>query len=291
MTYPPSDPRDFPDPFVVVADGGYLALATNARGSNVQVMASTDLVGWAPRPDALPRLPAWGASGFTWAPSVLERPGGYVLYYTVREPRAGLQAISCGASADPGGPFADTSSGPLVYQQHLGGSIDPSPFVDTDGTAYLLWKADANAVRQRASLWIQALTDDGLALAGQAVRLLDCDARWERPLVEAPCLVHDAGTYYLFYSANWWNTDRYAVGYATATAVLGPYTKATRRRPWFGSDRSVSGPGGQECFVDLSGQLRMAFHGWMPRRVGYPLGARSLRLATLSFSQGAPVLS
>ena len=39
----------------------------------------------------------------------------------------------------------DMSTAPLIYQLSLGGSIDPSPFVDADGAAYLVWKADANA--------------------------------------------------------------------------------------------------------------------------------------------------
>src|SRR5262249_6468721 len=156
----------------------------------------------------------------------------------------------------------------------LGGSIDPSPFVDADGTAYLVWKADANAIGQRSSLWIQALDEDGLTLQDQPTRVLQYDARWENPLIEAPSMVLAAGTYYLFYSANWWNTARYAIGYATASHVLGPYTKVTTTAPWFAADSAVAGPGGQEWFTDLTGVWRMAYHGWTPAAVGYPRGAR-----------------
>jgi beta-xylosidase len=185
----------------------------------------------------------------------------------------------------------DASTAPLVYQLPLGGSIDPSPFVDTDGTAYLVWKADSNAINQPSSVWIQPLDEGGLALTGAPTRLLGRDSAWEDPLIEAPSLVYGAGTYYLFYSANWWNTDRYAIGYATATDVLGPYAKATTTGPWFASDATVAGPGGQEWFTDGSGQLRMAYHGWQPSQIGYPGGARSLRLATVSLAGGSPVAS
>ena len=291
MSAAPVDPRDFPDPFVLEAGGAYFAFATNAGPTNVQVMSSTDLVSWQAEPDALPTVAAWAVRGFTWAPSVLARPGGYVLFYTVREPQAGRQAISVATASAPGGPYIDASAGPLVYQLSMGGSIDPSPFVDVDGTAYLLWKADANALDQPSSLWIQPLSADGLAPAGAPTRLLGYDAAWEEPLIEAPSLVHDGGTYYLFYSANWWNTERYSIGYATSTTVLGPYTKATTRGPWFASDDAVAGPGGQEWFTDPSGQLRMAYHGWEPAQVGYPGGARRLRLASVGFSGGAPVAS
>jgi beta-xylosidase len=290
MGAPPVDPRDFPDPFVLPAGDTYYAFATNAGPTNVQVMSSSDLVHWQTQPDGLPNLPRWAARGFTWAPAVLPRGDGYVLYYTVREPSAGRQAISVGYSSSPAGPYVDDSNAPFIYQLPLGGSIDPSPFVDADGTAYLLWKADSNAIGQPSTLWIQALDGDGLTLREPPVRLLQWDANWEAPLIEAPSLVPAGGTYYLFYSANWWNTARYAIGYATAAQVLGPYTKVTTTGPWFASDHAVAGPGGQEWFTDSSGVWHMAYHGWQPSAVGYPNGARSLRLATVSFATGAPVV-
>jgi beta-xylosidase len=288
---PPVDPRDFPDPFVLSVGGTFYAFATNSATTNVQVMSSSDLVHWDTQPDGLPNLPGWATRGFTWAPTVLPRGNGYVLYYTVRDSSAGRQAISAAYSSAPGGPYVDHSSAPLIYQLSLGGSIDASPFVDTDGTAYLLWKADANAVQQPSSLWMQSLDADGLTLIGEPTRLLRYDAIWETPLIEAPSLVFAAGSYYLFYSANWWNTDRYAIGYATSPNVLGPYAKVTTTDPWFASDGAVAGPGGQEWFTDSTGNWQMAYHGWEPSAVGYPRGARSLRLASVSFDGGVPVAS
>jgi beta-xylosidase len=291
MSAPPVDSRDFPDPFVLSAGGTYFAFATNAGPTNVQVMSSTDLLHWQSRPDGLPNLPRWAVRGFTWAPTVLPRGDGFVLYYAVRESSGGRQAISVAYSSSPEGPYLDASSAPLIYQLSLGGSIDASPFVDTDGTAYLLWKADSNAIQQPSTLWIQGLDNDGLTLQGQPTRLLTYDAGWENPLIEAPSLVWAGGTYYLFYSANWWNTNRYSIGYATASQVLGPYTKVTTQAAWFTSDNAVAGPGGQEWFTDSSGTWHMAYHGWEPSAVGYPGGARSLRLASVSFDGGRPVVA
>jgi beta-xylosidase len=287
----PVDPRDFPDPFVLSAGGIFYAFATNSGPTNVQVMSSSDLARWQTQPDGLPNLPSWAAPGFTWAPTVLPRGQGYVMYYTVREPAAGRQAISVAYSSRLGGPYVDDSSDPLIYQLSLGGSIDASPFVDADGSAYLVWKADANAIQQPSSLWIQGLDADGLTLSGQPTRLLGYDAGWENPLIEAPSLVLAGGTYHLFYSANWWNTDGYAIGYAISANVLGPYTKVTTAGPWFASDDAVAGPGGQEWFTDSTGKWHMAYHGWAPSAVGYPSGARSLRLASVSFDGGIPVAS
>lgn len=287
MSAPPVDPRNFPDPFVLPVPDGYYAYATNGNGAAVQVMFSPDLVRWTPRPDALSALPAWAAPGYTWSPAVLPRPGGYVLYYAVRDRRGNRQAISLATSTHPAGPFTDHSSEPFVYQFRLGGSIDPSPFIDVDGSAHLLWKADSNAIRRRSSLWIGELSDDGLEIRAPA-RLLEHGAAWEEPLIEAPCLVNDDGVYYLFYSANWWNTGRYSIGYATAAHRLGPYERQTQRGPWFASDAQVAGPGGQEWFVDHHGGRRMAYHGWEPGRVNRPGSARSLRIVSVSLASGRP---
>lgn len=288
----PVHPSDFPDPFVLSVDGSYVAYGTNAGGTNVQVLASDDLVTWTPRDDALPRVASWAQPGFTWAPAVLAREGAFVLYYTVREPRTGRQAISLATADEPTGPFIDDSRGPLVFQRNLGGSIDPSPFVDADGLAYLLWKADANALQRPSSLWAQQLSADGQGLVGRPHRLLKYAGGWEKPLIEAPAAVRRDDTYYLFYSANWWESAAYAIGYAVAPSLLGPYRRITVSGPWFDADDQVAGPGGQEFFVDSSGVLRMAYHGWEPSRVGYANGgARSLRLAEVHFDDGAPVAS
>jgi beta-xylosidase len=290
-TVGPAYGADFADPFVLRTGRGYCAYATQTGAVNVQVMASADLARWEHLGDALPQLPGWAAPGHTWSPSVLERPGRYVLYYTVRHAESDLQSISMATGDRPEGPFVDTSTGPLIFQREHGGSIDPSPFVDTDGTAYLLWKSDDNALNRPSSLWGCALTPDGLALAGSPVRLLGHDRGWEAPLVEAPSMVRVDGTYFLFYSANWWESSRYAIGYATSEAPLGPCHKATRRRAWAAATRNAAGPGGQEFFTDTDGALWMAFHAWMGKTVGYTSGGgRALWLSRVDFVRGRPVL-
>jgi hypothetical protein len=142
-------------------------------------------------------------------------------------------------------------------------------------------------------LWGQQLAANGLSLLGAPVRLLDHDQAWEDPLIEAPSLVVSDRTYYLFYSANWWESDRYAIGYAMGVAPLGPYTKATLDGPWLASDGTVAGPGGQDfCPDPAGGGLLMAYHGWQPGQVGYARGgARSLHVVPVGFVDGLPVVN
>jgi beta-xylosidase len=283
---------DFPDPFVLVVGDRSFAYGTQTGDVNVQVMESADLTGWEHRGDALPELPPWAAAGRTWSPAVLERDGSYVLYYAVRHEGAGRQCISVATSADPAGRFVDRSAEPMVLQADRGGSIDPSPFVDADGAAYLLWKSDDNAIGRTPSLWGAVLQGDGLGLAGEPVELLQAGAPWEKPLVEAPSLVRVAdGSYVLFYSGGWWEGDGYAVGYATGPGPLGPFRRETESGPWLASEPGMAGPGGAEVFPDAAGDWRIAFHAWTPPHVGYEDGGvRSLWIERLRFENGCPRL-
>jgi beta-xylosidase len=281
---------DFPDPFVLVTGDGCCAYGTQTGDLNVQVMESADLLKWEHRGDALPELPEWAGWGRTWSPAALRAEGRVVLYYAVRHEAAGRQCISVATAADPTGPFVDRSGEPLIFQADRGGSIDPSPFVDADGRAYLLWKSDDNAIGGTPSLWGAPLRPDGLGLAGPPAELLRHDAAWEAPLIEAPSLARVAdGRYVLFYSGGWWESDGYAVGYATGPAPLGPFRKETRTEPWLASEPGMAGPGGAEVFTAADGGWHIAFHAWTPPRIGYEAGgARSLWIEPLAFDDGRP---
>ena len=280
---------DFPDPFVLRVENIYYAYATNSGDVNIQLMRSTDLVNWEYLGDALEKLPDW-SDGEVWAPSVLRRGDKYVLYYTLNYRETGLQCVSVAVSDKPEGPFKDSSSAPFLCQTDLGGSIDASPFVDSDGKAYLLWKNNGNDYSVRVSIWVQLLQEDGLSLTGEVVELIYKDQIWENPLIEGPSMVKAGDKYYLFYSANQYESPAYAIGYAVCDTVSGPCVKP-QNKPFFSSAGEAAGPGGQEFFTDPQGNLWMAYHAWTNPKVGYPDGARSLRIDRVAFVNNIPVLS
>jgi beta-xylosidase len=291
---------DFADPFVLRAGGAYYAFATGARGTHLQLATSPDLGAWTLKGDALPELPTWAAKkgGFTWAPSVLARGTEYVLYYTTKDAASDFQCISRAVAKRPEGPYADHSARALVCQvagdARLCGSIDPSPFLDGDRTPYLIWKSDENSrvCRSTPRIWAQRLTDDGLGLVGAAAALLSRDRPWEGDIVEAPSMILHDGRYYLFYSANWYESSAYAIGYASCAGPLAACTKVSVAAPLLHSSGALLGPGGQELFTAADGALWMAYHAWTAPHTSYTAGgARSLRLARVEFStDGAPRL-
>lgn len=275
---------DFPDPFVVHAGGSYYAYATNAS-DNVQLLGSPDLARWERLPDALPRLPSWAAPGRTWAPSALEREGRWILYFSARHAETGRQCIGAARGAGPAGPFADDSPAPLVCSpQSDVGAIDASPFVDRDGAAYLLW---AQCCAPAARIVAQRLSADGLRLEGTAQAVIGVDQEWEGRIVEAPSMLLEGDRYYLLYSANRWQDERYAVGLAECAGPLGPCRKPLAG-PLLASEDGMAGPGGQEFFRDRRGAPWIAYHAWTPPLSSYASGgARSLRLERVEIRDGA----
>ena len=226
--------------------------------------------------------------GRVWAPSVLATDDGYVPYYTSSDDASGLQCVGAAFSEDPEGPFVDGSGEPFVCQRDLGGTIDASPFVDDDGTAWLLYKNDGDCCGIVTELWSQQLSDDGLELVGDPVSLLQTTEDWEGPLIEAPSMARGVGTYWLFYSANWWDSADYTVGVASCDSPTGPCTKLPE--PWLASHGEAAGPGGSEDFTDARGNHWLVYHVWVTDAIGYDQGgARSLFAVPLDTTGDAPI--
>jgi beta-xylosidase len=292
----PAPAPDFADPFVLADGETYFAFATGAAGEHVQVARSKDLRAWTPMRDALPVLPAWAEARdpLVWAPSVLRRPSGYVLYYTARDATSGFQCIGHAVSPRAEGPYVDDARHAFVCQtsaEPLCGSIDASPFVDDNGAAYLTWKSDENSTACRGAprIWAQRLSPTGLELVGARASILSRDRPWEGALIEGPSMLKHDGRYLLFYSANDWQSASYAVGYATCSSPLGPCTKVTTDAPLFASHGDALGPGGQEFFSD-GAQLWVAYHAWSAPNTTYGSGGvRSLRVSRVSFEDEKPV--
>jgi hypothetical protein len=281
-------PFDFPDPSVILVGQTYFAYATNSVAGNIQIIDSTDLSHWTAVGNALPSLPAWATPNNTWAPSVAMIGGTFVLYYAANVAGTADECISVATASQPQGPFHDMSTAPLECQKSLGGSIDPSSFIDTNGSQYLVWKSGGPG---SSRIWSQPLVPSGTTFvpATNPTSLLVPDQPWEAGTVEAPDLITTGGHYYLFYSGNNWNSSNYAVGVATCTGPLGPCNDASPK-PILSSGSGLAGPGGESVFADAAGTFWMAFHAWVPGAVGFP-NSRDLYLRRLTFSGPVPTVA
>lgn len=286
---------NFPDPFILRVDDTYYAYSTNSNSRNVPVATSTDLVKWTPGRDALPALPRWVdiSNANVWAPEVLRVDDQYLLYYTARDKASNRQCIGLAISDAPQGPFRDRSDTPFICQADEGGSIDASPFRDANGTLYLYWKNDGNCCMKPTYIYGQCLSDDGLTLLDEPVRLIRNDQPWHGPVVEAPTMWLHEGTYYLFYSGNVYAGQEYAVGYAVCESPLGPCEDA-EENPILSSIMTgtplVMGPGHQTLIKDDDDQTWLVYHVWQVTRGGQRTDNRQVWFDRITWESGLPVV-
>lgn len=276
--------QDFPDPDVLRAGGTYYAYATNTGGRNLPVATAPSPDGpWTVRStDALPRLGAWASTGWTWAPDVSRRADGrFLLYYTARHTASGRQCLGAALATSPLGPFTPVGTGPLVCNAGEGGNIDASSFVDADGSRYLLYKNDGNAIGVPTWIYLQRVGADGLTFLGGRTGLIRNDKPEERGVIEAPVLVRRPSQYVLFYAGGCYCDGGYFTSYAVAGSITGPYAKAYRPLMTTASlDGAVDGPGGADVLSN-----RILFHGWIHNR-----SARGVYVADLGWANDYPVV-
>jgi GH43 family beta-xylosidase len=292
---PPVLDRDAPDPTLVRAGDSYYAFTTDVAlfGGlvNVPVSRSSDLDTWTLVRDALPALGSWATPGLTWAPSVAQIGGKWILYYTARDTVSSRQCIGVAVASNVDGPYTDTRAAPLVCQVDRGGSIDASPYTDAHGTKWLTWKSEENTFGGTPGIWSQALTANGLSLAGSATLLMVSDRPWERGIVEAPVLFDASGKLWLFYSAAPYASAEYAVGYAVCAGPAGPCANQTTDAPWLSMGTTgIGGPGGQSFVTTSTGRIDMAFHGWRNAIGNENGGYRAMYIEPIDFDSGVPTL-
>lgn len=274
---------NFPDPHILAdGEGGYVAFATNGNAMNVQTATSEDLVTWRQGSDALPQLPRWSTPGKVWAPETIAwSDGTYRMYYTTALSGEDRQCISVASAPTAAGPYVDESEEPLLCEIDEGGSIDTSPFVASDGTAYLYWKNDGNHIGVDTFIRVARLSEDGLAIEGEHTDVLQQDLPWEDMLVEGPSLWEHDGRFHMFYSGNGFWTDRYAVGHAVADSPTGPFTKD--EEPVLTTNDVAAGPG-HNSLIQVGDQVWMVYHAWVPGAVGDELEGRQMWLSRVTFT-------
>ncbi len=236
------------DPTVIFYKGKYFLYPTgDNRGYDVYI--SSDLVHWKKGPRIF-RTEERGA----WAPDVFydEKSSKLYLYYTVN------RRIGVAVSDNPDDTFTDLKT--LVN-----GAIDAHMFKDDNGKYYLYYVKFPAFI-----IYVQPMESLTKKL-GKPVKLIYPSEDWEKkhtPLTEAPWILKHNGVYYLLYSASGANTMEYAIGYATATNPLGPFTKYPGN-PVIKKEDGIYGPGHASVTTDLDGTLWIVYHQQKGRNIGW----------------------
>jgi len=280
------------DPFVFRdwSAKSYL-FTTNRPKTNVPVYETQGGDEWKFLGDALPNLPTWARRGFTWAPEVIRLgEDRYALWYTARDKTSGKQCVGRALSTRPEGPYADHSERPFICDEDRDSTIDASPYRDSDGRLYVLWKTKEMVQgAEKTAIWIGPLDPDGNLLSKRIKLLLTNDEKWEGKHVEAPTLLKRQKEYYLFYSAGASTMRGYLVSYATSKYLEGPYKKSGEIL--LGGNKCLQGAGHQSIVETGPSEYVIYFHAVHPtRRENRTDVSRFIDYAYLCFPAGKPTV-
>jgi hypothetical protein len=287
---------DVTDPFMLTWHGrDYIYTSQGTSFLNVPVrVGQPDR--WGSPSDALPHLPAWAEPGATWAPDVHQVVGGWALYFTalLRGVSPYTHCIGAAFSRSPTGPFLPEPQ-PFICQLDHRGSIDARVVVE--GTRLVvLWKSEDNANPSvpgpdqdgPTGIYAQGLSPDGRVLLGSSVKILGPSEPWESTIVEAPDMVEAWGTYWLFFSGNWYYSASYGIGVAACQTPFGPCSDLSPK-PFIGSNLQGQGPGEESLFEDASG-VYVLYNPFRANDPG-PVIPRPAVMARLGFTAEGPYLA
>jgi hypothetical protein len=288
---------DVTDPYMLEWRGTYYIYTSEGTSTlNVPVRSGPKPGRWGAPSDALPQLPSWAEGGLTWAPDVHQVAGGWALYFSalLRGSNPQIHCIGAAYGSSPVGPFV-AAAHPLVCQLDHRGSIDPRVFVD-GSRLVLLWKSDDNAnpyvpgpdQNGATGIYSQGLSADGRELIGQPVKILGPGQSWEGTIVEAPDMVEAWGTYWLFFSANWYYSASYGIGVAACETPFGPCSDVSPK-PFIGSNRQGLGPG-EESVFEKGTNVYLVYNPFRADDPG-PVIPRPAVMARVGFTPEGPYLA
>lgn len=228
---------DYSDPDVVrVGSDYYLVASSFTNVPALPILHSRDLVNWTLIGHALPRVlpddryrtPRRG--GGVWAPAIIHIRGLFRIYYP--DPDRGIFVVT---AKDPKGPWSAPS---LVDATR--GAIDPAPFFDTDGTAWLAHAFAGSRAGFSNVIVLKRMDRAGMRTIDTGVRIVEGDRLpavrtsigmrpWQT--TEGPKLYKRDGWYWLFVPSG---------------SVKGGWQGVFRARhltgPWEGRDALDQGP-------------------------------------------------
>jgi len=183
---------DYSDPDVIrVGDDFYLTASSFSCFPGLPILHSRDLVNWSIIGHAIDKYPIERFKtplhgGGVWAPAIRFHNGWFYIFFG--DPDYG---VFMARTKNPAGPWE-----PLVQVKDAKGWIDPCPFWDDDGNAYLVHAFAGSRAGISNILHLNRMTPDGAKLLDEEKLLIDGTAAGFTTL-EGPKLYKRNGYYYL----------------------------------------------------------------------------------------------
>lgn len=185
---------DYSDPDVIrVGDDFYMTASSFCDIPGLPILHSKDLVNWTLIGHAIEEMPAYAQSApdpshgnAVWAPAIRYHNGEFYIYYG--DPDLGIFMTK---TKDPAGRWE-----PLTHVYKAKGVIDPCPYWDEDGKAYLAHGYAGSRAGLKSIIGMIEMTPDGKSTIGQD-RIV-YDGHLENETIEGAKMYKRDGWYYIF---------------------------------------------------------------------------------------------
>ncbi|MCW1924968.1 glycoside hydrolase 43 family protein [Luteolibacter arcticus] len=210
---------DYSDPDVVRVGSDYFLTSSSFNCTpGLPILHSRDLVNWRIVNHALknlshPRYSEVQPGHGVWAPSIRHHDGKFWIFFPT--PDEGLYLTT---ATDPAG---DWSAPHLVLAGK--GLIDPCPFWDDDGKAYLIHAYAGSRAGIRNKLHLRPMAPDGSRTLGKGKVVIEIDP--SLPALEGPKLHKRSGWYYISAPAGGVATGWQCI--FRSRSIQGPYEEKT----------------------------------------------------------------
>ena len=230
---------DYSDPDAIRVGDDYFMIASSfCNAPALPVLHSKDLVNWKVVNYVCDRIPvaryAHPVHGCgVWAPAIRYHEGIFYVCFPMPD-----EGIYMSTTKDPFGEWSKP-----VNIRPGAGWIDPCPFWDEDGRAYLVAGVARSRIGYKSVLHMVEMQPDGMGLIGEEVRIFDGNLN-DQVTIEGPKMYKRNGYYYIFAPAG-----GVKVGWQTVLRsknVFGPYEYKVVMRQ---GDSAVNGPH-QGAWVD-----------------------------------------
>ncbi len=207
---------DYSDPDVIrVGEDFFLTASSFNYAPGLPILHSRDLVNWriighalqaVPPVDTF-RVPQYNRG--VWAPAMRYHNGEFRIYYG--DPDFGIFLVK---GRRPEGPWD-----PPILVREAKGWIDPCPFWDSDGSAYLVHAWARSRAGFNSVLTLNRMNPEGTEILDDGVTVFD--GTRSQPTIEGPKMYFRDGYYYIFAPAGGVRTGWQTV--LRARSIYGPY--------------------------------------------------------------------
>ena len=265
---------DYSDPDACRAGEDYFMIASSfCNAPGLPVLHSKDLVNWKVVNYILPKVPeerydkpVHGCG--VWAPAIRYHDGTFFACFPMPD-----EGIYMSTTKDPFGTWSEP-----VNIRPGAGWIDPCPFWDEDGRAYLVAGVAKSRIGYKSVLHMIEMQPDGMGLIGEAKVVFDGNLN-EQETIEGPKLYKRNGWYYIFAPAGGVKTGWQTV--LRSRNIFGPYEYRVVMRQ---GDSPVNGPH-QGAWVDT-----VTGEDWFLHFQDVYAAGRIIHLQPMSWKEDWPII-